>query len=147
MKTTDPRDPLDQKIDELLASQPVKASTDFSARLLAELEAQPLRKEPGRIAPLIRFVLPLAAALALAFVAWQQLRQSSQQSAAHQTAGAGTTSQADSLATTNNHAALNSYEIQELLMLQAGLTSLAQIESDELNSSDLLDTLDTLYSI
>jgi len=148
MKTTDPRDSLDQKIDELLASQPIKAPTDFSARLLTEIEAMPPRKKPGRIAPLIRFALPMAAALALAFVALSQFHQGSPDSPTQQEVRAGTTSQAEILAATNNDSeALNSYEIQELLMLQEGLSGFAQIESDELNSSDLLDTLDTLYSI
>lgn len=135
MKTTDPRDPLDRKIDQLLARQPVKAPTDFSARLLAEIEAMPPRKKTGSLAPLIRFALPLAAALALAFVALHQFQAGNPEPAGQPTA------------TQHDSAALSSYEIQELLMLQEGLAGFVQIGSDELNSSDLLDTLDSLYSI
>ena len=75
MKTTDPRDPLDQKIDELLKSQPMKAPTNFAARTMAEAEAttaEPANQKTGGLAPLIRFALPLAAAVALAFVAFSQ---------------------------------------------------------------------------
>ena len=80
MKTTDPRDPLDQQIDSLLASRPVKPSDDFTSRILAAAEAErapqaetadaaPEQNEPR--GTLLRFALPiatLAAALAIALV-------------------------------------------------------------------------------
>ena len=144
MKTTDPRDPLDQKIDELLASQPVKAPTNFAARTLAQLDAEPATTEPASkktdgLAPLIRFALPVAAAVALGFFVFTQFNQNNTK----------TPAEPSGLATTGAQQGeeLNSYEIQEILMLQEGLSGFAQVETDELNSDALLDTLDTLYSI
>lgn len=142
MKTTDPRDPLDQKIDELLASQPVKAPTNFAARTLAEAEAataDPAKQSSGGLAPLLRFALPVAAVIALAFIVISQFNASETVAPAEPAGLATTDVQSDE--------ELNNYEIQEILMLQEGLSGLAQIESEELNSEGLLDTLDTLYSI
>ncbi|HKK18806.1 MAG TPA: hypothetical protein VJ952_09015 [Opitutales bacterium] len=137
-----PQDPLDQKIDELLARQPVKASDDFAARTLAEAEAQDPRKQPGGLAPLIRFVLPLAAALALAAILVSQFGKdpASSPAALVQDSTSATTTAA-------SQAALDAYELQELLLLQEGLSGFAQIETDDLSTGDLLATLDTLHSI
>ena len=136
MKTKDPRDPLDQKIDALLASQPVRASADFSERLLERVDQLPRRKGASPVAALLRFALPLAAAVALLFAIFSQLSPESVEP------GSSQLSQHEP-----DSAALNDYEIQELLMLQEGLSSFAQIDADGFDSSDLLDTLDTLYSI
>ncbi len=129
MKTNDP---LDQKIDQLLASQPIQASADFTARTLARAEADAPRRKPGTLAPLIRFALPLAAAVTLAFSIFHAFGPKT----------AATMAQAHETPST-----LTSFEIQELLILQEGLSGFAQVESDEINSGELLDTLETLYSI
>jgi len=146
MKTTDPRDPLDQKIDALLASQPTKAPADFSARVLAEVnaEAESQNKRTRTLPRLIRFALPLAAAIALALVVVYQLGNDSADAPTH-IAGSDPIGTDDAF--TSGGEALNDYEIQELLLLEDGLSGFAQIESEGLNSDDLLDTLDTLYSI
>lgn len=141
MKTIDPRDRLDQKIDQLFAEQPVTPSSNFVARTLAELDAKPRSKKPSHFAPLIRFALPLAAVLALAFVAFNQFNLVAPE----------TPAPANDLAAMNpalGEQDLSRYEIQELLMLQEGLSGFTQVESEALsNSEDLLITLETLYSI
>jgi hypothetical protein len=131
------KDPLDQKIDQLLASQPVEARPDFAARTLAKAEAQTQQNKPGGLAPLIRFALPLAAAIALAFIIIDQFGSD----------GPAAPVQI-SESSADNNAALTSYEIEELLLLQEGLTGFAQVEVVEFSSGDdLLDTLQTLNSI
>ncbi len=100
----------------------------------------PEGKKPGPLAPLIRFALPLAAAVALAFVVFHQFNISESEALARN----------NGLATVNPRTDddLNSYEIQEILMLQEGLSGFAQIESEALGrGDDLLATLDTLDSI
>lgn len=140
MKTTDPRDPLDQKIDKLLASQPVKVPTDFTARILTEVETEPRSKKSVTLAPLVGFALPLAAAVALAFIVLNSSPPGSSEAPAKDNALAASD--------TETGEALRSYEIQELFMLQEGLSRFAQIESKEFSSgSELLTTLETLYSI
>jgi hypothetical protein len=130
------KDPLDQKIDKLLASQPVKASDDFAARTLTEAEAQTQAEKPGGLAPVIRFALPMAAAIALAFAIFNQSSRNGTEASPQVTANG-----------TGIDEELNSYEVQEIFMLQEGLSGFAQVESDELSSDDLFDTLETLYSI
>lgn len=131
------KDPLDKKIDKLLASQPVKARPDLTARTLAKAETQTQCPKPGGLAPLIRFALPLAAAIALAFIIVAQFGSNKR---------AAPTRISENSAKSN--AALNSYEIEELLLLQEGLTGFAQIEVVEFSrADDLLDTLQTLNSI
>lgn len=139
MKTTDPRDPLDQKIDQLLSRQPVQAPSDFLARTLAAAEAEVHPKPSTRLAPLIRFALPLAAAFALALLILnKQGPEPSESPLAHK-----------GLAATDDpgNDALTNHDLQVLLLLQEGLSGFAQAESEELNGSDLLDTLEVLYSI
>lgn len=200
MKTTDPRDPLDRKIDELLASQPVKASDDFLARTLAAAEAEPKQQaaKSSPLAPIIRFALPIAAAIALAFVLVNQLTQKDTVSGteladSNQTetitpdsveaieepapieAPAIEISQVEPAISVevpepvvapqpveltmpepvqNNLVAaapasdeLTDTEIQELLLLQEGLSGFADLDTDGLSSDGLLDSLDVIYSI
>ena len=132
-----PTDPLDQKIQERLKSLPIQASDDFAARTLAELDAETKGKKPDSLAPLIRFALPMAAALALAFIAYAQFGRDRAETPVAAT-GSGPRSDED----------LNQYEIQEIFLLQEGLSGFAQIDAGELSQTDeILDTLETLYSI
>ena len=140
MKTTDPHDPLDQKIDELLSRQPVEPSADFAERTRAEAENQAPVKESGALAPILRFALPLAAAVALAFVIFNPFRPGTPEAPASPNGLAATDPSLD-------EQELNSYEVQEILLLQEGLSGFAQVESDDLNGGELLNTLETLYSI
>ncbi|PXA04804.1 hypothetical protein DDZ13_06460 [Coraliomargarita sinensis] len=130
-------DPLDRKIDDLLASRPAKAPDDFADRTLAKLDARAELKKSGGLASLIRFALPMAAAVALAFILYKQFTPDGTEAPA-QVADSPISSDED----------LNSYEIQEILLLQEGLAGFARIEAEELSrGDDLLITLETLYSI
>jgi hypothetical protein len=128
MKTTDPRDPLDHKIDDLLARRPLQPGSDFTARVLAaaaELPAPPApRRRPTRT--LLRFALPIAAAVAIAVTC--QLAPFSP----------GSTEAVAS-------PTLSTADIQEIFLLEEGLSGLAQLQEDPLSHHDLLNTLDALY--
>ena len=130
------KDPLDQKIDDLLAGQPVKVPTDFATRTLVRAEADTPREKPDALAPLLRFALPLAAAIALAFILFHAFSSDK----------AATPAQISDKGSITNEA-LTSYEVQELLLLQEGLSGFAQIETDEIKTGGSLATLDTLQSI
>lgn len=124
MKTTDPRDPLDRKIDALLASRPIKPGPDFAARVLAAADALPARKQPAPMGRLLRFALPIAAAVALALTLTQT---------------------APNTATTATEPTLTASDMQEIFLLEEGLPSLAKLENGDLGSDKLLNTLDALY--
>lgn len=125
MKTTDPRDPLDRKIDDLLASRPVAPSDDFAARVLAAADELPTEK--ARTSPmgqLLRFALPIAALIAVVFTIAQLMP----------------TKPAAVTAPT-----LSAVDMQEIFLLEEGLAGLTQLQDDNLGSTDLLSTLDALY--
>ena len=69
MKTNHSSDPLDQQIDTLLASRPIKPSDDFAARVLAATETAVAEdfsdKTKRQLGLLIKFALPLAVAIAV----------------------------------------------------------------------------------
>jgi hypothetical protein len=123
-------DPLDQKIDALLASRPLKPSDDFAARVLAQAEADTAtaqnKKHP--LGTLLTFALPIAAAIALTF------------SLLHLRPGAPEPVQASTQTT-----ALNSAEAQEIFLLQESLSSLATLDITDFGNEDLLSTLDALF--
>jgi hypothetical protein len=126
MKTTDPRDPLDHKIDALLASRPLKADRDFTARVLAATEAAEAQTTTAHFSSkLLRFALPLAAVFALAFSLIQF------------------TSPKPTKPT--EPTALSAADMQEIFLLEEGLTSLALLQDDSLGNGDLLTTLEALY--
>jgi hypothetical protein len=128
MKTTDPRDSLDRKIDELLANRPLKPSTDFTAQVLAAADELPLpKRRRSPMAQIVRFALPIAALVAVAFTVAQFKFN--------------TTPPATVAAAT-----LSTAEMQEIFILEEGLTGLTQLKSDTLdNSTNLLSTLDAIY--
>ena len=131
MKTKHNSDPLDQQIDTLLASRPVKASDDFAARVLAAAEtalaedSSVKRKRPHAL--LIKFALPLAAAIAVAIILLPV--------------------NTDSVAPTGSteSATLSTAEMQEIFLLEESLASLASVSATEVGSFDLLSILDALY--
>jgi hypothetical protein len=128
MKTTDPRDPLDHKIDDLLARRPLQPGSDFTARVLAaaaELPAPPAPRR-RRARTLLRFALPIAAAAAIAVTC--KLAPFSPGSA-----------------TSIASPPLSAADIQEIFLLEEGLAGLAQLPDEQLNHHDLLNTLDALY--
>ena len=125
MKTTDSRDPLDRQIDALLASRPLQPSADFSSRVLDATDAFDAKQQkPRPVAQLLRFALPLAAVIAVAFALAQQFTTSP---------------------VINNQPSLIASDMQEIFLLEEGLSALAQVENDDLASDNLLNTLDALY--
>ena len=125
MKTTDPRDPLNRKIDDLLASRPLQPSSDFTQRVLAAADSLPARKaRPSHVSRLVRFALPAAAAVAAACLLAQFIATSP---------------------AANNTSALSAADIQEIFLLEEGLSGIAQLQDDQLSSNALLNTLDTLH--
>jgi hypothetical protein len=126
MKTTDPRDPLDRQIDDLLARRPLVPSADFVARTLAaanQIEEQRLSRA---LRVLLPFALPLAAAAALVLLLGNPVVES------------------------DSHFEpfpLETALDQEIFLLEQGLSGLAgQIEEPSpLDGSTLLQTFDALY--
>lgn len=132
MKTNHNSDPLDQQIDTLLASRPVKPSDDFAARVLAAAAETALaedssgkRKRP--LGMLIKFALPFAAAIAVTISLLPVNTDS--------VAPTGST-ESDTLSTA---------EVQEIFLLEESLASLAHVSAAEVGSVDLLSILDALY--
>ena len=132
MKTNHNSDPLDQQIDTLLASRPVKPSDDFAARVLAAAAETALaedssgkRKRP--LGMLIKFALPFAAAIAVTISLLPVNTDS--------VAPTGST-ESDTLSTA---------EVQEIFLLEESLASLAHVSAAEVGSVDLLSFLDALY--
>jgi len=117
-------DPLDNRLDALLASRPVQPSADFSARVLEAVR----NEEAGtrRRRRLLAFALPLAAALAVA-AAWIALAP-------------GTSTSAGS-----EHFADAAPELQEAMLLEDGLNGLAEIEAGAFEIDGLLATFEALY--
>lgn len=129
MKTNHNSDPLDQQIDTLLASRPVKPSEDFADRVLAAAEnaiaEDSARKAKRPIGTLIKLALPLAAAIAVMFNFLPALTVAPAASA--------------------ESAALSTAEVQEIFLLEESLASLTNVSATEVGSFDLLSILDALY--
>jgi hypothetical protein len=131
MKTNHKSDPLDQQIGTLLASRPAKPSDDFTARVLAATETavaeESARKASRPLVTLIKFALPLAAAIAVTISLWP----------------VNTESVAPTSPTKST--SLSTAEVQEIFLLEESLASLANISATKFSSTDLLSTLDALY--
>ena len=132
MKTNHNRDPLDQQINTLLASRPVKPSDGFAARVLAAAAETALAedspyKTKSPLGLLVKFSLPLAAAIAVTISLLPVLT--------------------DSVAPTGSteSATLSTAEMQEIFLLEESLASLAHVSATEVSSFDLLSILDALY--
>ena len=131
MKTNHNCDPLDQQIDTLLASRPLKPSDDFAARVLAAAETAVSENSSGKrkrpLALLIKFGLPIAAAIAVTFSLLPV--------------------NTDSVAPTGStdRTTLSTAEVQEIFFLEESLASLAHVRATEVGSFDLLCILDALY--
>ena len=131
MKTNHNSDTLDQQIDTLLASCPDKPSDDFAARVLAAAETAVSEDSSGKrkrpLALLIKFALPLAAAIAVTISLLPVNTDS--------VAPSGST-ESDTLSTA---------EVQEIFLLEESLASLAHVSAAEVGNVDLLSVLDALY--
>jgi hypothetical protein len=131
MKTNHNSDTLDQQIDTLLASCPVKPSDDFAARVLAAAETAVSEDSSGKrkrpLALLIKFALPLAAAIAVT-ISLLPINTDS-----------------DAPIRSTESATLSTAEVQEIFLLEESLDSLAHVSAAEVGSVDLLSILDALY--
>jgi hypothetical protein len=132
MKTNHNSDPLDQQIDTLLASRPVKPSDDFAARVLTASAETALAEDSSSktkrlFGPLIKFTLPLAAAIAVT-ISLLPVNY-------------------DSVAPTGSteSATISIDELQEIFLLEESLSSFANVSATEVGSVDLLSILDALY--
>ena len=124
MKTTDSRDPLDRTIDDLLTSRPLKPSADFAARVLAAAEALPAAKRRrSPVGRLLRFALPIAALVVLALTLAPLILPQ---------------------AATEPAPSLSAADMQEIFLLEEGLTGLGQLQDHHFGSTNLLSTLDAL---
>jgi hypothetical protein len=133
MKTNHHKDSLDQQIDTRLASRPVKPSEDFAARVLAAAERataeDSAHQERRPLGTLIKFALPLAAAIAVTV------------SLSFLPVHTDSVDLPESIESTT----LSTAEVQEIFLLEESLASLADISATEFGSTDLLATLDALY--
>ena len=131
MKTNHNCDPLDQQIDTLLASCPVKPSDDFAARVLAAAETAVSEDSSGKrkrpLALLIKFALPFAAAIAVT-ISLLPINTDS-----------------DAPIRSTESATLSTAEVQEIFLLEESLASLAHVSAAEVGNVDLLSVLDALY--
>lgn len=157
MKTTDPRDPLDQQIDALLASRPAQPSTDFLQRVCTAAEQTPAQhQQPAKAKNLLRFALPtLAAAAAIAiaaisFTALQpepphttQLSQTNSPSTPTTTIDTSDTTSTE-LAANDQLESIDDQLTQDIFRLQEALASIHLTEETTFNSNELHDTLDVL---
>jgi hypothetical protein len=131
MKTNHNSDPIDKQIDTLLASHPVKPSNDFSARVLDAAETAIAEDSAGQdnraLGTLIKFVLPLAAAIAVT-ISLLPVNN-------------------DPVAPTGSteSATISIDEVQEIFLLEDCLASLANVSATEVGSVDLLSILDAIY--
>ncbi|ADE54500.1 hypothetical protein [Coraliomargarita akajimensis] len=148
MKTTDPRDPLDQQIDALFASRPVKPSDDFLQRVCAaaESESNAEIETASSRNKLLRFALPLAAAIAVAFVVVSLLQQTQIRTTHDATTNNPSEpveiKPTDLVATTAT--ALEESETQDIFLLEEALSGFAQTDTNGINGDELLETLDAL---
>lgn len=132
MKTTDSRDPLDRTIDDLLASRPLTPSDDFAARVLAAADQLPAEKpRTSPVGQLLRFALPIAALIAIAFTLAQLMPTKP-------TAVTAPTLSAAAAPT------LSAADMQEIFLLEEGLAGLTQLQDVNLSSTNLLSTLEAL---
>lgn len=124
MKNKHSTDPLDATIDSLLRVQPLKAPDDLPERVLAAAQAPHEQHDarqsfPIRNSPLF-YALPLAAALALAFILWPGMQ------------------------TPENVPSLSFEEAQEILRMEASLQALIPLQDDEsFTANGLLATFET----
>ncbi len=121
MKTPDSLDSLDRKIDELFASQPLKPSADFTNRVLAATDEFVAKKSPSRtIRPWLRLALPIAALLVAALTLTQLL---------------------STKPVASESSTLITIDLQEIFILEEGLTGIADLQDDDLSNADFLDAL------
>lgn len=120
MNTPDSPDLLDETIDELFTSQPLKPSANFTKRVLTATNELATRKNaPKTSRSWLWLALPIAALLVTAFVTAQLISNKSVES---------------------DSPTLSTIELQEIFILEEGLTGLVDLQEDDLSSNNLLST-------
>lgn len=126
MKTTDPRDPLDQEIDRMLAERPIQADARFLEDVLAAVEQAgnaPSTPNPSWSRRVALYMMPLAAAIAIVFALSTQGPETSRPGSS-----------------------LSLVEAQEILDLTQALSGLSlPTESNSGSELELLATFDAIY--
>ncbi len=143
MKTTDPRDQLDQQIDALLKSRPLQPSDDFASRVLNACQpvSETSKKSANKRPIVIRFALPIAAAIAIALLSITMLKQENTQAPHTSTQLASNETIIEKIAAPS----IEEIEAQEIFLIEEGLADIALAdEATELGSGKLLATFDAL---
>lgn len=126
MNAENPLDPLDNKIDELVASQPLRPSAGFTDRVLMAVDEEAVGKSALRTKNLwLRLALPIAALLVATATVTRLITLRS---------------------TETEPQTLSMIELQEIFILEEGLTGLTSLQDGDLNNADLLGTLIFLNS-
>lgn len=124
MNPTD--DPLDQKIDDLLRSRPLRADAAFKARILEATAKKPLpARRPARLMVCLKFALPMAAAIAVAALFFNRAIDSP-----------------PLIPQTTN---LSTIETEEIFLLETSLEGLVGLDQSDVATDGLLPTFEILY--
>lgn len=121
-------DPLDQKIDDLLHSRPLRADAAFKARILEATAREPLLapvRRSARLMACLKFALPMAAAIAVAALILNQTT--------------------DDPGLAQQPAVPSVIAAEEIFLLEAGLEGLASLDTGDVPTSGLLHTFEILY--
>lgn len=125
MKNSDYHDLLDNKIDSLLANQPLKPSAEFTSRVLAA--ADELNSKPSVLTRVVKklshLALPIAALILVAFTLIRFIPAKTD---------------------TGNEPTLTHLQMNEIFLLEEGLAGLVQLSDENFSDIDLIGTLDSL---
>ena len=126
MNTRNSSDSLDHKIDELIASQSLQPSADFTNRVMAAIDDQAAGETTVHTnKSWLSLALPIATLLVAAFAVAQFIMLRSNEPKSQ---------------------TLSTIELQEIFILEEGLTGLTSLQDEDLGNADLLETLILLNS-
>ena len=124
MKTTDPHDSLDKAIDMLLASRPIRPTTNLTERVVASAHSIPApERKPITLGRVVGLGLPVAAAIAFACTQFLWLPQISEEP---------------------REATLSPAEAEEIFLWEEALSVIHPFHVDNVQTRELLSTLDIL---
>ncbi|WP_269525487.1 hypothetical protein [Coraliomargarita parva] len=134
MNTPNRPDPLDQKINSLLSSKPLRPSEGFADRVLAAADGcTQVRRTRSLRAWIWGTTAPLAAAIALGF-SFLIFKQP-----------APITSPGPATVQTETDATVYTPTLEEAFLLDEGLQGLSEIDTEQISANGLLATFDALY--
>lgn len=123
MNTPKTPDPLDNKINDLLVSQPLEPGPEFIDRVLTATEQLAFEENtPRTLYRWVRLTLPLAAMFVAAFALLQVLPNKPSEA-------------------NRDVPEISIIELQEIFMLEEGLSDLADLQNGDLDDINLLDAL------